>query len=83
MDLKPKPVLHAVGLGSHHQEHLGNEQGGTEEQAEFFPLFVLKGNQKSRADLPFLSGISWIEACAMQHTSMGNARHPTFMCVLN
>ena len=47
MDLKPTSVLHAAGLGNHHQEHLGNEQGGTDEQAEFIPLFILKDNQKS------------------------------------
>jgi len=47
MDLRSKSVLYAAGLGNHHQEHLGNKQGGTEEQAEFVPLFFLKGNQKS------------------------------------
>lgn len=47
MDLNSKFVLHAAGLGEHHQEHLGKERGGTEEQAERVPLFILEGNQKS------------------------------------
>lgn len=47
MDLKPKFLLHAAGLGDQRQEHLGKEQGGTEEEVECIPLFILKGNQKS------------------------------------
>lgn len=52
-------------------------------QAEFIPLLILEGTQKSWADFPFLCGMSWMEACALQHMSMGSPSRPTFMCVLN
>lgn len=50
-------------------------------QAESIPLFILEGTQKPWASFPFLYVISWMEACALQQTSMESPRCPTFMCV--